>query len=67
MFSDQFNEDIKGNFMTDDIIDEELQIAKEQDDQGDKVLNSKMFELPISELGLPKAICLEEDIVLLML
>lgn len=47
--------------MTDDIIDEELQIAKEQDEQGDKVLNSKMFELPISELGLPKAICLEED------
>ena len=47
--------------MIDDIIDEELQIAKEQDERGDKVLNSKMFELPISELSLPKAICLEED------
>ena len=32
--------------MTDDIIDEELQIAKEQDQAEQKQLNAKIFELP---------------------
>jgi CBS domain-containing protein len=46
--------------MTDDIIDEELQIAKEQDQADEKVLNAKLFELPIEELDLNKALCVEE-------
>ena len=47
--------------MTDDIIDEELQIAKEQDQSNKKVLTGDIFELPIHELDLPKAVCLEES------
>ncbi len=47
--------------MTDDIIDEELQIAMEQDQKEKKILSGDIFELPISELDLPEAICLEEN------
>ena len=47
--------------MTDDIIDEELQIALEQDQDQKKVLSGDIFELPITELDLPAAICLEEN------
>ena len=47
--------------MTDDIIDEELQIASEQDQNQKKVLSGDIFELPITELDLPTAVCLEEN------
>lgn len=47
--------------MTDDIIDEELKIAKEQDQSNKKILTGDIFELPIHELDLPKAVCLDES------
>ena len=46
--------------MSDDIIDEELQIAKEQDQADEKILNAKLFELPIEELELNEALSTEE-------
>jgi CBS domain-containing protein len=47
--------------MTDDIIDEELQIGMEQDQEQKKVLSGEIFELPITELDLPSAVCLDES------
>lgn len=45
--------------MTDDIIEEELQIAGEQDHKKEKVLSPKTFELTISELKPPAPVTVE--------
>ena len=45
--------------MTDDIIEEELQIAGEQDGEKVKVLSPKTFEMPISELNPPSPVMVE--------
>ena len=45
--------------MTDDIIEEELQIANEQDGEKEKVLSPKTFEMPISELNPPSPVMVE--------
>ena len=50
--------------MTDDLIEEELQIASEQDGKGGKVLCAKTFELPLGELKTPPAITLEKSATL---
>ena len=45
--------------MTDDIIEEELLIAVEQDGKKSKKLSAKTFELPITELKPPKPVTVE--------
>lgn len=45
--------------MTDDIIEEELIIAREQDGKKRKTLSPKTFELPLSELNPPPPVMVE--------
>ena len=48
--------------MTDDMIEEEMQIANEQDGKAEKVLSSKTFELPLGDLKTPEAITVERGV-----
>ena len=45
--------------MNDDLFEEEMQVAKEQDSSG-KILSSETFMEPLSNIDMPKALVLED-------